>query len=170
MTEKLHIVQAQRADLNRLITMEQDQNGGADADYFDQCLDKQECDAAVLYLAQIGDHDVGYALLNWRPKYSLFKSLNIPEIQDLNVLRAYRQNGYAAQIVGHCEHRARDKGYADIGIGVGLNRSFGAAQRLYTKLGYRPDGQGISYDRKPLDIGEMRPNDGQLCLMMIKAL
>ena len=57
-----------------------------------------------------------------------------------------------------------------MGIGVGLYTSYGAAQRLYCKMGYVPDGNGVTYDRKLLAAGEFRPLDDQLCLMMIKDL
>jgi len=111
---------------------------------------------------------MGYCVLNWVPKYGPFKKLGIPEIQDLNVLPDYRQRGLATKLIAHCEEVARSKGHEEMGIGVGMNRSFGAAQRLYVKLGYVPDGQGINYDRIPLESGKFCPNDDQLCLMMVK--
>ena len=47
---------------------------------------------------------------------------------------------------------------------------FGAAQRLYCKLGYIPDGNGVTYDREAVRAGDMRAVDDLLCLMMVKAL
>jgi GNAT superfamily N-acetyltransferase len=170
MTEDLHIIQACSGDLNRFIAMNIALGLPEDEDYFKTCFEKQDKGRLVALIGMADGQDVGYALLNWAPKYGLFKSLNIPEIQDLNVLKDLRQSGYGTQMIARCESLAKDKGFDDIGIGVGLNRSFGPAQRLYTKLGYRPDGQGISYDRKILEVGDMRPNDDQLCLMMVKAL
>jgi hypothetical protein len=57
-----------------------------------------------------------------------------------------------------------------MGIGVGMPTSYGPAQRLYVKLGYIPDGNGINYDRQSIAFGEFRPVDDDLCLMMVKAL
>jgi hypothetical protein len=57
-----------------------------------------------------------------------------------------------------------------MGIGVGLHRAFGAAQRLYIRLGYIPDGNGITYDRLQIAPGEFRPVDDDLCLIMVKEL
>lgn len=57
-----------------------------------------------------------------------------------------------------------------MGIAFGLHSSYGAAQRLYIKLGYIPDGQGATYDRKQIAYGDFKPVDDDLCLMLMKAL
>lgn len=143
-----------------------------DREYYERCLQRQEegdLDIILAFLAGSGD-PAGFCLLNWQPKYALFKKLGIPEIQDLNVLRDYRKQGIGRAIIEYCEARARERGAEDMGIGVGLDSRFGAAQRLYVRLGYIPDGSGVSYDRKQIACGEMRPVDENLCLMMTKPL
>ena len=114
--------------------------------------------------------DAGYALLNWEPTYTPFRRLGFPEIQDLNVVPAARKAGVGGKLVGWCESLALQEGKTDIGISVGLSSSYGAAQRLYVKMGYVPDGAGIAYDDVPVAPGEMRAVDGLLTLKFVKSL
>lgn len=114
--------------------------------------------------------DVGYVIYNRSPKYALFKKLGIPEVQDLNVLPAFRRQGIGKALVEKCEAQAIDDHFDMIGIGVGLHSGFGSAQRLYARLGYIPDGTGVTYDRKQVAGGEFRPIDDNLSLMMLKNL
>ncbi len=137
-----------------------------DKAYYEECFERN----IDVVLAVLEGNAVGYALLNWAPKYGYFKVHNLPEIQDLNVLKEYRKQGIGRAIIEFCEYRARDRGCSQMGIGVGLDSSFGAAQRLYVKMGYIPDGQGVSYDRKQISRGDFKPLDDNLCLMMSKCL
>ncbi len=140
-------------------------------DYYIGNLERQvkQSDRAIL-LAHIDDVMVGYCILNWKPKYGFYQKMNIPEIQDLNVAHDYRQRGIATYIVHHCENMARKRDCEYIGISVGLSARAGAAQKLYFKLGYEPDGNGVTYDRVGVAFGEIRAVDDNLCLMMLKAL
>ncbi|MCB1839017.1 MAG: GNAT family N-acetyltransferase [Alphaproteobacteria bacterium] len=143
-----------------------------DREYYERCLERQERGEMEVLLACLKDQGTvtGFCLLNWRPKYAYFQKSGIPEIQDLNVLRDYRRQGVGRAVIEYCEETARKKGCREMGIGVGLDSRFGAAQRLYARMGYIPDGSGISYDRKQLACGDFRPIDENLCLMMTKAL
>ncbi len=143
-----------------------------DPDYFARCLAEQAAGKRLVLLIRdaADDRPVGYGMLNWYPQYALYKRLEIPEIQDINVLPDDRRRGAATALIKHCEGVARGKGCAHIGISVGLYPDYGAAQRLYVRLGYLPDGHGVAYDRETVRPGEVRPVDDDLCLMMIKAL
>lgn len=143
---------------------------GNDQAYYDRCQERVELNELEIVVAIIEKQVVGYCLLNWVPKYAFFKRLELPEIQDLNVEAEFRRQGIGAAIIDFCEKYALNKGHSEMGIGVGLDSSFGAAQRLYARLGYIPDGQGISYDRKQVAVGEFRPIDENLCLMMTRKL
>lgn len=123
-----------------------------------------------VFIAQLDGIAVGYVVLNPAPEYSLFARLEIPELQDLNVLPDYRGRGIGAALVAACEAQARMIGAAQIGLAVGLHKAYGPAQRLYVRMGYMPDGFGITYDRANVNPGEMRPIDDHLCLMMVKDL
>jgi GNAT superfamily N-acetyltransferase len=141
-----------------------------DADYFERNFEFADKGEREILIARANGIDAGYCILNWQPKYGFFKKLDIPEIQDLNVLPALRKQGIATCLIMECEKRARAKGFDHMGIGVGMDVSFGPAQRLYVKMGYIPDGNGLTYDRRPVNAGEFRIVDQNLCLMMVKAL
>ncbi len=100
----------------------------------------------------------------------LYKKLDIPEIQDLNVASNYRQQGIATKMIESFENLARDQGAEYIGISVGLTKDYGPAQRLYNKLGYAPDGNGITYDRAAVSHGQRVLVNDDLCLMLLKEL
>ncbi len=51
-----------------------------------------------------------------------------------------------------------------------IAQGYGAAQRLYIRRGYLPDGSGIWYQDKHLAAGESCKNDDDLVLYMSKAL
>lgn len=112
----------------------------------------------------------GFCLLNWKPRYSLYRRLGLPEIQDLNVIPAHRRKGIATMLIKWCEGLGRAKGCDHIGISVGLTKDYGPAQILYARLGYLPDGNGITYDREPVLFAKPYPVDDDLALMMIKPL
>ncbi len=139
-------------------------------EHYERCLERHYLKELDISLAISGGRAVGFCFLNWQPKYGYFKQCEIPEVQDLNVLSSFRQQGIGQALVEVCEGGARSKSCDEIGIGVGLDRSFGAAQRLYVRLGYVPDGQGVTYDRQQITPGDFRPIDENLSLMMTKSL
>jgi len=142
-----------------------------DLGYYERSLERQEKGELEIIAALTREKElVGYCIYNRKPKYAYFKTLELPEIQDLNVLPQFRRKGFGRAVILFCEELARAEKHKEIGIGVGLDQSFGAAQRLYVRLGYMPDGSGISYDRKQIATGEFRPIDDLLCLMMTKVL
>lgn len=139
--------------------------GKHDDGYFEQAL--EQCDVLMAY----SDEKLcGFCLLNWQPRYSLYRKLGIPEIQDLNVLERFRRKGIATLLIEEAEDIARAKKCELVGISVGLTKDYGAAQILYTKLGYVPDGNGVTYDRAGVHLGKSYPMDDNLALMMTKAL
>lgn len=136
------------------------------AQYFTNCI-KQ---GYAIFIASVKGQDAGFGILNYTSRYQPFRRMNIPEIQDLNVLPDMRQRGIATAIIAACEEAAREEGCDDIGLGVGLASSYGPAQRLYVKLGYMPDGSGAMYDHKAPDGARSYPLDDDFCLMLVKAL
>jgi GNAT superfamily N-acetyltransferase len=120
------------------------------------------------FLASDGGQDIGGGYLNRSPKYQLYRRLNLPEVQDLRVSPAYRRQGVATALIGAAEDIAKAEGRDGLGIAVGLHAGFGAAQRLYVRLGFVPDGLGVTYDRAAVQAGESRPVDDDLALMLLK--
>lgn len=164
------IRQATAADLAGLLRIAADVGAWHEGGYFERCLSEQQTEKRVILVAESGDALMGYAQLVWSPEYPPFKRLGIPEIQDLNVVPLVRRQGLGGRLVAACEELVRMSCKQEIGIAVGLDSSFGAAQRLYVKKGYVPDGAGVCYDDVPSRAGELRPVDGQLTLKFIKTL
>lgn len=133
------------------------------AEYFQRCFEAGH----DVVIAVADGVDCGCAVLNYQPVYSLFRALDYPEIQDVAVAPAYRQRGIASALVRHCEDKARAAGHGGVGISVAVSRDFGPAQRLYIKLGYMPDGYGVTHAREPADALKAYAPDA-LCLMLVK--
>ena len=138
--------------------------------YFARCFEEQAAGKRFILVAEISGQMAGYVFLNMNPRYQMFRRLGIPEIQDLYVTSDARRQGVGETLVQACEERARVQGASDMGIAVGLHAGFGAAQRLYARLGYVPDGAGVMYDREAVHVGDMRIIDDDLTLMLVKAL
>jgi GNAT superfamily N-acetyltransferase len=111
----------------------------------------------------------GHLKIVWRPAYAGFRDEGIPEIQDLNVLPRYRRRGVATRLMDAAEELIR--GRCDrVGIGFGLYADYGAAQRMYVKRGYLPDGRGAMVAEKPVVPGGTVKIDDELILYLIKEL
>ena len=166
--ESITIRRADTADLDVLHLLAGAMGAAKEPGYFGTCLTEQAEGRRELYILASNGADAGYGMLNWHPQYSLYRRLEIPEIQDINVLPAFRRRGLATALIRHCEEQARARGCTQMGIAVGLYADYGAAQRLYVRLGYVPDGFGITYDRETVRAGDFRPVDDNLCLMMVR--
>lgn len=159
------IREATRADIPLLYDL-YNTIGKKDAGYFEQTFER----AITVYLASDADEAIGFCLLNWEPRYALYRRLGIPETQDLNIVPSHRRKGHATALIKWCEQVAHSRGKPTIGISVGLTRDYGPAQILYAQLGYMPDGYGITYDREPVVHGRRYAADDNLALMMVKPL
>ena len=85
---------------------------------------------------------VGYVTVVWHSAYAPFRATGIPEIADFNVLPRFRRQGIGSLLLDEAERRSAERSQV-AGIGVGMTADYGAAQRLYVKRGYLPDGRGI---------------------------
>jgi GNAT superfamily N-acetyltransferase len=121
-------------------------------------------------LADTGDAIIAYGSLAWVSQNPSFRSAGIPEIQDLVVAEAYRNAGLGTRMVRALEERARAAGHLRVGIGVGLYRDYGAAQRLYSRLGYILDGTGVSYKNVSVEPGSQVNVDDDLVIWMLRDL
>ena len=109
-------------------------------DYFhDQVAGSRTC-----FVSSVDGQFAGYVTVNWRPTYGGFADRDIPEIQDLNVLAIFRRKGVASRLLDRAEAEVA-RHSAVVGIGVGLHSGYNAAQQIYIKRGYVPDGRGITY-------------------------
>ena len=113
---------------------------------------------------------VGYGSLVWTPHYAPFAEAGVPEISDMVVAERHRGQGIATAMIAAFEARAAAAGCKAIGIGFGLYADYGAAQRLYVRLGYRPDGRGVAYAGEPAIAGRDYRLDDDLVLFLTKPL
>ena len=109
----------------------------------------------------------GYVTLKWESHYLPFKKQVIPEIVDLNVLPAFRNQGIGSKLLDEAERSAFERS-SIVGIGVGLYPDYGSAQRLYVKRGYIPDGRGVTYKYQPIPPGETVCLDDDLIFWFTK--
>jgi GNAT superfamily N-acetyltransferase len=133
-------------------------------------LEEQGRGARQVLLAESSDAIVAYASLVWLSQNPSFQSAGIPEIQDLVVAEGHRNAGLGTRMIGALEETARAAGHSRIGIGVGLYRDYGPAQRLYAKLGYKLDGEGVSYKNARVEPGSTVTVDDDLVVWMTKPL
>jgi len=143
------------------------------ASLFEGYLKEQEAEERIVWVAHFKGEFAGYVTLKWQSGYPSFKAENIPEIMDLNVLPHYRKMGVGSLLLDCAEKEALTKSQ-NIGIGVGLyagkDGGYGAAQRLYIKRGYIPDGKGVTYNYQPTIPGNGYPLDDDLVLWFTKRL
>jgi GNAT superfamily N-acetyltransferase len=76
-----------------------------------------------------------------------FKGMKIPEIVDFSVLQKYQRKGIGNRLMDTAEQLAAQRSDT-VTLSVGLCREYGAAQRIYAKRGYIPDGSGVWYQGK----------------------
>lgn len=138
-------------------------------DYYSRGLQENLTGVRVTLLAVAGKKLAGCAHLKYQSDYYYFKDNGIPEINDLNVFPEYRRKGIANKLLEEFEQLAA-KSLKYIGIGVGLYQDYGAAQRIYCRRGYIPDGNGIVYDNQSVKPGSMVCVDDDLILYFTKEL
>jgi RimJ/RimL family protein N-acetyltransferase len=132
--------------------------------------EEQKAGIRTACLLEKGDSLLGYGSLLRSSEYSYFRDNQIPEINAIWIGEASRRQGLGRRLIEHLEALARQEGYKTVGIGVGLYRDYGAAQKLYFKMGYSPDGNGITYKCSPVVPGENYPIDDDLVFWLIKRM
>jgi len=101
----------------------------------------------VTLVAVAGDKVVGYANVLWESDYEPFRREGVPEINDLNVIGEHQNRGIGRALIREAERVVAEAGRPVVGIGVGQTPDYAAAQHLYPKLGYVPDGRGLRATR-----------------------
>lgn len=120
---------------------------------YKQYIQYQETGERDIIVAELKDVLAGYLTINWKSGYKPFREKGIPEIVDFNVFKNYQRQGIGTSLMDEAESRIKKvSDYA--GIGFGITQDYGAAQILYIKRNYVPDGRGIVKDSVPLKYGE----------------
>jgi len=111
----------------------------------------------IVLLALDDQSILAYGTLLWESCYEPFRVAKIPEINNLVVAEQARRHGVATAMIGEFERRAPVAGRNTICLGVGPYPGYGPVQRLYVKLGYQPDANGITYANQPVPPGRTVP-------------
>lgn len=107
-------------------------------------LKDQRAGHAVVLVAEYCGQVAGYISVYPNSSFGAFGNMGYPEIVDFGVLEKYRRNGIGERLMDAAEKiAARYAGM--VYLGVGLHSGYGAAQRMYVKRGYVPDGSGVWY-------------------------
>lgn len=170
--QKLVIRTVEKADIRKLVkafcfpwsTLERTQKKWEG--YFSE----HEKHLRVVCIALLEGVMIGYGSLVFRSEYPIFQKAGIPEIHDVWMDEAHRLKGYGEQIIKYLESAAKQRKFPLIGIGVGLYKDYGIAQRLYVKMGYVPDGNGLTYKFKPVIPANLYTIDDDLLLWFTKKL
>jgi GNAT superfamily N-acetyltransferase len=170
MTVSLELRSLQGDDLDQIAAVDGGSAWKSDRTLWSGYLADQQNGRRTVLLA-FSDHTVvGYGTLVWEPNYQPFRSDGTPEINNLVVASHARRHGIASTMIRAFERGAKEAGRKTIGLAVGLYADYGAAQRLYVSLGYRPDGNGITYAGKFVVPGERVSLDDDLVLWLVKAI
>jgi ribosomal protein S18 acetylase RimI-like enzyme len=123
----------------------------------------------VVLLAENKGQFAGYLCILWESDYPAFCQAGIPEIVDLNVLIKFRRLKIGTALMDEAERRIALRSPV-AGIGVCLDGDYGAAQVLYARRGYVPDGRGIFYHDHYPQYGEQVRLDNDLVLHLTRQL
>lgn len=136
---------------------------------YERRLKDQEEGCAVVLAAEYRGQVAGYVSVYPDSAFGAFGNRGYPEIVDFGVLEKYRRNGIGEKLMDAAEKiAARYAGM--VYLGVGLYSGYGAAQRMYVKRGYIPDGSGVWYrDVVCSPYADCR-NDDDLVLYLSKKL
>jgi GNAT superfamily N-acetyltransferase len=143
------------------------------ASQYEQYLSEQEVGQRVVLVAWAELQRLqtlefaGYVTVCWQSHYPPFREANIPEIVDFNVLPKFRRQGIGAALMDEAESRVAAVSPV-VGLGVGMTSDYGAAQRMYAKRGYIPDGRGLHSRGQPIQYGQSVPVDDDLVLYFTK--
>lgn len=136
---------------------------------YQKYLSEQEAGARVVLVAFFNGEFAGYVTIVWRSLTPAFAISQFPELVDFNVLPKFRRQGIGAALLDEAERRVAEVSPV-VGLGVGLTADYGAAQRLYVKRGYVPDGRGLFSAGQPVAYGQSVPVDDDLVLFWTKKL
>jgi GNAT superfamily N-acetyltransferase len=142
---------------------------GKPVEQFERYVRQQNDGRRDVFVAFMAGTFAGYVTVNWDPWYEPLAAAEIPEIQDLNVLPAFRRRGIATRLVDEAEELVRGRS-EQVGIAVGLHSGYNAAQRMYVLRGYVPDGNGVTVRGQPVLDRQTVVMDDDVVLHFVKRL
>lgn len=137
MTANAEVRPASDADLATLVAVLGERH------FFTDRLARQQRGGGVLLVAWLDGQPVGEAFLECEPaaEPEVRRHLpGVPRLDHLEVLGPFQGRGIGTALIGAAEATARQLGYEQIALGVGLDNP--KARRLYERLGYADWGHG----------------------------
>lgn len=136
---------------------------------YENYLKEQTEETRLVFIAEYDGNVSGIGTLVLNPIEGPFGNQGIPEIVDLGVFCEVQKHGIGNLLLDVLEAAAA-KISKSVYLAVGLHAGYGAAQRIYVKRGYIPDGSGVWYEDKPLEKYADCRNDDDLLLFLYKDL
>ncbi|MBS4199132.1 GNAT family N-acetyltransferase [Bacillus sp. FJAT-49732] len=167
MNTQIEVRQMTSEDIDIIYRVFTEHNIGKSLDYISKCWEENKTGKRITLLAFYKGNFAGSLHLLTKSFYPHFAENNIPEVNDFNVIPPLRRYGIGNELMDAIEKIALEK-YGVVGIGVGLYKSYGSAQRLYAKRGYIPDGKGLMYNQQPVEPGSQVCADDDLNLYFTK--
>lgn len=169
MNSEIKIALLAEGHVDAIVMATQGTNVRRSQEYLRKCIIENQEKKRVTFAAFVNDDFAGFVNVIFESLYPYFKANNIPEINDLLVVPKYRNQGVAKRLIDESEGFAA-KSYSKIGLGVGLYKDYGAAQRLYFRNGYIPDGNGLMYNNQEVKPGSQVRVDDDLLIYLYKQL
>lgn len=169
MTNKINFCSLQENNFDEIVSAFKVIGWNKPKSIYETYFKEQSDNIRSVIVAKENEKFCGYVTIKWKSDYASFAQQNIPEISDLNILPIYRKHGIGTALINACETMAKERGYTSIGLGVGMTADYGDAQRLYVRLGYIPDGQGLHYKCHSLKYGNQVTIDDDLVLFLTKS-
>ncbi len=167
--EKLVIRSMEDQDVQAITEAEIEQGWNASVTKYQKRLADQRAGRAVCLVAEYDGRPVGYINVYPTGSEGPLVGKNYPEIVDFGVLEKNRGQGIGTALMDAAEKIAAT--YADtVYLGVGLHSGYGAAQRMYIKRGYIPDGSGVWYRDQICEPYGKCANEDDLVLYLVKKL
>ena len=130
---------------------------------------EQEEQKRKVFIAEYEGEVCGLCTLVMNPTEGPWAGMGYPEIVDLSVFFYVHKKGIGNKLLDVVEQEAA-KVSDMVYLAVGVHSGYGAAQRIYVKRGYMPDGSGVWYQGKQLEQYAPCCNDDDLLLFMSKKL
>ena len=127
---------------------------------------EQKSKEREVLVAEIDGVVAGYITILPCAKQGPFAEIH-PELSDFNVFEPFQNQGIGNLLMEEAENRVKLISNK-VTLGVGLHSGYGAAQRLYIKRGYIPDGSGVWYRNQPLEMNATIQNNDDLVLYLSK--
>ena len=105
---------------------------------------QQEGGSLTYLIAWLDGIPIGHTMVRWEGTSDAFVAERIQgcaHVEDLFVMPELRSQGIGTRILRHGEHLARRRGFALIGLAVGIDNP--RARALYERLGYVDTGFGV---------------------------